>query len=355
MSHMIWKIRRPIFWELLFYSCYQGTNLALPLLFKQLFDHLDQLNLSFLGLLLLLYLILIVANSGFQYLTQYFEWVVERDFQICLRQGLFNSHLQSQDTETGQLLAVFQNDVADLTSNYLEPRISLVKSGFALVSYSVVLAYVTDWRITLVAFGSTLLSLALPKRLGEPLARTKEQSLLENQRYLAHLKDLLEGWHLMTPETQPAFQKSHQNSLEVMQNKRLTYGRHQTLANVLSGVSMFSVQFAAFTVVVVLLYQGQLSLGSAVATFSYVNDYVYPVRYLLNDLNLMTSMTATVQRFKQRYMMTASLPISQELTPSCLETPDFTLKAGDVIALVGKSGAGKSTYLDSSRPSWFVG
>ena len=364
MVYYIKKIKNVILIQLLFYVLYTSTNVVIPYLNKILFDRVLIEGNELLIKLIVCYLLAIVCNSLFQYISQVYEWRTSVEFnrvvkgQLC--DFLLSSSVTTFNSKTiAEYLSVFNNDVEVLSEEYLDPLLDIIKSCISLAIYAVSLIVFVDWRVAIVIIALSLCSPFVSKYLA-PYITIKQRRFLEGlEVYSQRLADIFSMKSRINSETIKNFRKLHQQQLDEMEKNRLHYGKIKTLSNIANGLVMFIIQLASFIVVGYLLIKNELSIGAAVATFSYVENFIYPIKNILIDLNLINASKETLSIIVNLGEKGQELSVPKDINRSQiiitnvsyhqenvnLEHLNLEFTAPHKYAIVGKSGVGKSTLL----------
>ena len=125
------------------------------------------------------------------------------------------------------------------------------------------------------------------------------------------------------------------------------------------------VSLTAFIMVGYLLIRGEITIGAGVATFAYIESFIYPIKYILNDINAINSCKEIVREAKDignEYLENEKedsciLPEYNEISSLKLENLEYAIndfhlgpvniefKSGNKYLIIGESGSGKSTLL----------
>ena len=364
MVYYIKKIKNVILIQLLFHVLYTSANVVIPYLNKILFDRVLIEGNELLIKLIVCYLLAIVCNSLFQYISQVYEWKTSVEFNRVVKGKLCDFLLSSEVTTfnsktIAEYLSVFNNDVEVLSEEYLDPLLDIIKSCMSLVIYAVSLIVFMDWRVAIVIIALSLCSPFVSKYLA-PYITIKQRRFLEGlEVYSQRLADIFSMKSRINSETILTFRKLHQQQLDETEKNRLHYGKIKTLSNIANGLVMFIIQLASFIVVGYLLIKNELTIGAAVATFSYVENFIYPIKNILIDLNLINASKETLSIIVNLGEKSQKLAVSKDINSSQiiisnvsyhqdnvnLEHLNLEFTVPNKYAIVGKSGVGKSTLL----------
>lgn len=95
MKRYFSKLVVPISIQIVFTILYSVTVALFPVLNKHLFDNILAEGMKLIPILIVGYVLLIISNSIFQYISRLYEWKVTNDFNINIKQDLF-LHIISQ-------------------------------------------------------------------------------------------------------------------------------------------------------------------------------------------------------------------------------------------------------------------
>ena len=359
MVYYIKKIKNVILIQLFFHVLYTSTNVVIPYLNKILFDRVLIEGNELLIKLIVCYLLAIVCNSLFQYISQVYEWKTSVEFNRVVKGKLCDFLLSSSVTTfnsktIAEYLSVFNNDVEVLSEEYLDPLLDIIKSCMSLVIYAVSLIVFVDWRVAIVIIALSVCSPFVSKYLA-PYITIKQRRFLEGlEVYSQRLADIFSMKSRINSETIKTFRKLHQQQLDETEKNRLHYGKIKTLSNIANGLVMFIIQLASFIVVGYLLIKNELSIGAAVATFSYVENFIYPIKNILIDLNLINASKETLSIIVNLGEKCQELSVPKDINRSQIIITNVSYHQDNVnlentaphkYAIVGKSGVGKSTLL----------
>ena len=349
---------------------YTGVALVPPLLAKVAIDDgIDSGDTRTIGLVVVAFLATALAVFGLSAAQTYYTgWVGERGL-ADLRIDLFR-HLQRlslgyyERNRTGAIISRITNDVEALDQLVTDGVSSLVQNTLVLVG-TVIFLFILDWRLAL----ATLVILPLMglatawfrSRSNRAYRRVRERLGLVT----ATLAEDISGMRVVQSFTREP--TSHTNFRGV--NGRYREANYETV--VLNGVYFPAVDIlsALGTAIVLgfggwLVIEGEMTPGTLVAFLLYLANFFDPVQQLSQLYNTFLSATAALDRItnvldEEPDLVDAAdareLPAIQghvhfdhvrfgygEL-PDVLHDFDLDVPAGTTVALVGHTGAGKST------------
>jgi ABC-type multidrug transport system fused ATPase/permease subunit len=368
MEHRsLWKIGA---WLIIPVGLAVPVALAPPLLERQLIDQ------AFIGQRLDLLLPILVLYGGvwvfaivLQVINAWLRNYLTERVSIALRTRLFAQHARlsvafSTQEHSGRIMALFANDVPAVTGLFSTILVSGVGSALG-IAISVPVMVGLNWQLAVAAALVPPAVAALARLITRPLRpaarRVQEKSAdltQELQENLAGVREVVafgrerrqEG-RFMAILTEALRLRLRVTTLEAgFMAGQMTFGLAITL--VILGYGGF------------LVIQGQTTIGTLVAMQTIVNLLYHPAREL-------ASLTTTVQRalasaeriyafldevprVQDRPVKSLSQPVRGEITfedvefgyqaeQPVLRGIAFSTQPGEVIALVGPSGAGKTT------------
>jgi ATP-binding cassette subfamily B protein len=347
-----------------------ATALAPPLLAKYAIDDgITQNNLRTLWWIVVAFLLAGLANWGMSYVQTYLTgWVGER-ILADLRIKLFG-HLQRlslgffERNRAGVIISRLTNDVEALDQLVTDGVTTLVQSTLTLIGTAILL-FILDWRLALatlavipiMSVGTILFRIhssrayaAVRERLGLVTATLAEdiagmrivQAFTREDRNIAHFREVADGYREANMRTVvlnalyfPFVDLVSSVALAVV----LGYGGH-------------------------LYFQGAITLGTLFAFLLYVQNFFDPVQQLSQLYSTFLSATAALDKIMDvldEEPEVVDEPGAGELPPvkghvrfehvrfgygggpDVLHDLDLDVPAGTTVALVGHTGAGKST------------
>ncbi len=365
MFHYLWKLRHTLLIQIGAALISITGIAAMPYIVKLLFDYDFSKGMKGAAFIVVLYSLAIAVGMLFEYVSQRTGWKFRQQFFNLVKQDLFDA-LLSQDYvdfkkhDQSDYLSYFQNDV-DVFRQYAEALIEIFQTALQLLIYGFFL-FKLDYRLALVIIASSICSLIVPKLTGKQLTGRKAEHLEAVAQYTDTLQDLLSGFRFVNRETRQNISRRHQNSLGTAEEKEYRFGSAKTATNVVTGSSMYFLQSIVFAVIGVLLFQQQITVGVASAALGYIQDFCYPVSYILKDINnanacragrdKVLSLLATKKDNDSREQID-SFERNIEFYNVEVQLDDFhfgpfsyRFEKGKKYAIIGASGSGKSTILN---------
>ena len=355
---------------------YAASSSALAYLIKPIIDKVlpGQSGWPFrvwAGLIISVYLVKGVGSYFSTYLMTDVGQRVVRD----IRDQLFR-HILDQSAAffsrktTGQLMSRITNDVNQVQHAVSETIGDLIREGLTAVGWVIAMFY-WDWRLTLVSMTGAPIVVYPLVRLGQRVRRSTRRSQ-EQLEELSHLTAEAFTGHRIVK----AFGAEGQEAVRFAGASNRLY---RTNLKVTSTVSLLPpiMEFLGGVAVVALLFYGQSKISTGVGmtpgsflAFIFAAFMLYtPVKRLSRvNANLQQAIAAATRIFEilDTHSEVRERPAAREIAglARCIEFRDvsfayddgagksvlknisFSARPGQVIALVGLSGAGKTTLVN---------
>lgn len=361
MKKYICKIAPKLVIRILFHIVYIVAIASLPYIIKSMIDEDyssgTQKVIFYIGIFVLMIAIGMLA----QYITQRTAWRVDYDLYKEVRGDLFLSIIKKntiefQKKDIGEYTSMLENDVNAL-GEYVGYCLDVAESVISLITYAVFI-FLLDFRIAIVIYIVTFVTLFLPKVTAKTLANKKNNLLKETGKYISKINDLLRGFQIINNETEKGFLKRYNKSLNEMEESRYQYGTYKTFVNVFNGTMMYIIDISAFAVIGVLLATGNITVGVATATITYIREFSAPLRGVIDSISSVKAVSGVkeklLEEIERRYSRGKIIDFSKEIVFKnvCVDYKEFEVKdfsykfeKGKKYAIIGESGSGKSTIL----------
>ncbi|AJS61512.1 ABC transporter ATP-binding protein [Paenibacillus sp. IHBB 10380] len=354
--------------------------LTLPMIMKYVVDDLltsstlsvqeqmSQLVLILGGTLILF----IIVRGPVEYFRQYFAQLITSRILFDLRNKLY-AHLQKlslryyQNTKVGEAISRFINDV-EQTKNIVE--VGMMNIWLDMFTLLIVLGVMIYLNPMLALVSIAILPLyaiavkILYKRLKQ-LSKDRSQALAGIQSYL---HERIQGISVIRSFT---LEKYDQQQFEGINGNFLNKAMAQTRWNAMTFAVINTLTDIAPILVIgyggYRVIQGDLTLGTFVAFFGYLDRLYAPLRRLINSSTTLTQASASLDRVME--LMNESYDIVDSPNAKTLEGPakhirfdhvyfkyndqedwilndiNLEIMAGETVAFVGMSGGGKSSLI----------
>jgi len=317
-------------------------------------------------------LTLFFVKNVFAYIQTYLTVYLEQKVLYRIRHGVY-AHVQSlplsyfEKEKTGHIISRITNDVTQLRGAVVGAAASLIRNTLmTLIALVIVLS--VSWKLSLL----TLVVLPLNAALIGIVARKLRKRSFRTQEEMAHMTAVLE-------ESVTGVRVVKAFNMGEFEAKRFDRANRKHMMQFLkmklwgAVASPTSEMLGAAAVVIILWYGGNLVLDGAISPenlFLFVGAMVWvvtPVKNLSKLNNTIQESLASAERvfaimdipteplsaagggrpatFKEEIRIES---VGFEYVPGkkVLDDMSFTAKPGEVVALVGPSGAGKTTLVD---------
>lgn len=283
-------IKKPLFVELIFSVLYTGCIVFIPYLNKLLFDGIEENGASALFRLIPIYFLTIVGSAIFQNISQVKEWEVDKCFTIRMKDKIFSSIFRRNPVDfysekEGEYLSKVNNNVNALMEEYVEAIVDMIKAAIQIIIYAMILFFLVDYRIAIVILGTSLLSVEIPRLTADRIAKKGKKYMDRLGLYTDRLSDYFLGYRGLDIPSKENIIRHHKGELLETEEFKFVWGKFKTLTNVINGFVMDIISFSAFIIVGLLYVRGEITIGTGIATFGYIESFIYPIKYILNDMN----------------------------------------------------------------------
>ena len=371
---VLYGLARPYKWRtaVAVISLLGATAVALvpPYLVGRTVDEVQNGQTSKLGWLVAAFVAAGLLGIGFTYAQTYFTgWTGER-MLADLRRRLF-LHLQRlslgfyERKRAGVIISRLTNDVEALDQLVTDGVTSLVQNTLMLLGTAVILFFL-DWRLalaTLAVMPAMAVGTAWFRKRSGRAYRAVREAL---GAVTATLAEDIAGMRVLQSFTRERAARA--NFREVSEAYRSS--NMQTV--VLSGLYFPFVDFLASAATAVMLgyggwlaFHGEVSIGVLVAFLGYLSNFFDPVQQLSQLYNTFLSAVAALDKITDLldevpevedapqalalgriagHVAFDDVRFAYGLGPEVLHGIDLDVPAGTTVALVGHTGAGKSTF-----------
>lgn len=280
-------------------------------------------------------------------------------------------HIQSlpleyfNKTPTGRIVTRATNDVANLGDLFTEGVVAVFAEGLKLVSILIAMCLISVKLTLATLFLAPIfiwLSFHLSDRVKE-LYRASKKKLSELNSYVA---ENINGIKVIQISNR-VYKNRKKFEMHSNEFKELNLASIRAFALLVPVLNVFT----AFTITIALAWggylnlQGSLAIGMLVAFIMHAQDFMPPLREILDKYqqfqNSLTSAERVFQMFDERAEQNDSNPSQfackgsiqikdlnfryQPDLPWVLKDINIDIKAGESIALIGRTGSGKSTFV----------
>lgn len=354
--------------------------LIIPMLIKYVVDDIlgknslstDEKIHKLMLILGVMIVIFVLLRPPIEYYRQYFAQWTSSKILYDLREAMYK-HIQKlsfkyyANTRAGEIISRVINDV-EQTKTFVVTGLMNLWLDIATIVIAIILMFSMNVKLTLISILLfPLYAFSISYFFGKlrKLTRIRSQALAEVQSYL---HERVQGMPVIKSFAiedfeQTQFDKQNKNFLEKALQHTSWNAKSFSVVNTITDIApLIVIGYSAYLVI-----QHQLTLGTMVAFFAYIDKLYNPLRRLVNSSTTVTQSFASMDRvfelLDEKYDI-VDLPDSQEcrdvkgdisfeeVTFKYNENEELVLKGiqldvkkGETIALVGMSGGGKSTLV----------
>lgn len=279
---------------------------------------------------------------------------------LCLDLAFFHTH------PAGRLVTRLTNDIQNMHEMFTSVMVTLFNDVLKLIGILVIL-YLFNVRLALVMTVFLPLSLTVTllfSRLARDRFREIRSQLAVLNSFLQESVSAVTVLQLFgrQQESLGRFKELNREYLQRTLRQIRLFGTFMPLTEFLGALAMATILWYGGGEVI----RKQLSLGELVAFFSYMRLFFQPMRELSQKYSIVQSAMASAERIFQLLDTSSTInPPEYPYTPAhvqgdiefnsvsfaystgepVLKDIDLQIKAGETVALVGATGAGKSTLI----------
>lgn len=345
-------------------------NLYIPWIIKDMIDEvLADKNGTMLNWIAASIIAIFVVRGLFWYGQNYLMSYVGQSVIIDIRAAVFKKlQLLSvsfyDKNKTGTIMSYVTNDVNALQSAMVENTIEMITEGFILIGSVVAMIYL-DWRLTLFTVCTFPVVLWFMEFFGKKIRKTGGRI----QECTADITSVLQEAVASARVIKSFVREDYEVDLFDVEN-RANFRANMKNAQLMATLTPVVELVAAIGVTMIIWYggnnviNGTITAGSLVAFLTYAVNISNPIKRLTRVIgNIQKALAAA-----QRVFMIIDMPEEIAESRDAKQLPEvsgkvefqnvsfayddkgnvitdlsFSVKPGEVIAIVGPSGAGKST------------
>ena len=357
--------------DLLAVGLMAALTLAVPYLLKVMVDTLiPAADLAAVLRLGLAVAAMILGKYGCNFYTLYAGHLMAVKMERDMRRDLFY-HLQKlpfrffDNRQTGELMSRMINDVGRVTDAVNHAPEDLFLAA-AMLAGSYAVLFSLNWQLALICLIPVPLMAAYSGLLGGRIRQGFERVNDAVAGINARVENIISGIRVMQSFTREGHERENFDRLND-QHYRSWRSVLRTLGSFFGGVDLMR-DVSRLVIIVaggVFVLRGRMSLGTLVAFLFYVGIYLEPIERLSRTVEMMQRMGAGLRRFYeileeepeirnaedalelkevQGRIDFEGVTFSYDGQRHVLRDLNLSIASGSVVALVGPSGAGKTTF-----------
>lgn len=327
------------------------------------------MDLNKLFFLLIVVVILYVVSSLFSYLQTWFLIDISTDISYNLRTRIMDkiTYLSMGDTgenKRGDILSRITNDVDSLQTGITQSFIQLMTAVITIVGVLIMMLYINLW-LTLASVILIPISFLVIRFITKHSQSYFLKQLTFKGSLNAQIEETFTGHDIIRTFNQ------EDAEMEIFESDNENWFKHEWKSQFyssLNGPLMNFISNLAYVIIAVLgaifVIQKAIAVGDILAFFQYIKNFTQPIQQITRVMNLVQTAMAASERIFE------FLEIDDEPNPSDAEISElndsitfqnvsfgyyenekiiknlsFDVKKGDKIAIIGETGAGKTTIV----------
>lgn len=327
------------------------------------------MDLNKLFFLLIVVVILYVVSSLFSYLQTWFLIDISTDISYNLRTRIMDkiTYLSMDDAgenKRGDILSRITNDVDSLQTGITQSFIQLMTAVITIVGVLIMMLSINLW-LTLASVILIPISFLVIRFITKHSQSYFLKQLTFKGSLNAQIEETFTGHDIIRTFNQ------EDAEMEIFESDNENWFKHEWKSQFyssLNGPLMNFISNLAYVIIAVLgaifVIQKAIAVGDILAFFQYIKNFTQPIQQITRVMNLVQTAMAASERIFE------FLEIGDEPNPSDVEIEklndsitfenvsfgyyenekiikdlSFDVKKGDKIAIIGETGAGKTTIV----------
>lgn len=349
-----------------------GCQMLLPVLITVVTDRvLDARDLRMLNLISIGVVVMFIVRGFLVYGNQYLMEYVGQRLVVDLRDNLYRAMMRLrglsyfENNRTGNLMSYYTNDINSLQSVITGAGLDCVRETLILV-FSISYMLILHWKLSLLLFISVPLIAWAVRNIGRKIKKASHQVLGQMQEFTGILQETISG----VRQVKSFVREDHEIDrfeAQTLRNfkaimKATRYGAVLTpMVEFLSTVGVVAIIWYGSRAVI----DGDLTKGQLLAFMALAVNLSNPIKRISRAYAKMQQADAACERLFGAMDFEPEVKDAPEAAtmpaikggvhfdhisfayrpedPPAISDLDFTVRPGQLIALVGASGAGKST------------
>ncbi|MGB9781221.1 MAG: ABC transporter ATP-binding protein [Caldanaerobacter sp.] len=298
-------------------------------------------------------------TTRFHYMKKTLIYLKDRLFRAIIKRDV--EHFN--EVNTGKYISIISNDVKIVEEDYFNNFFRLLGSAVGFVA-ALISLFILSYKITVMIILMAILSVIIPRIFDDKIAKMRNDYSESLELFTIESKDTLTGLEVI--KSFGIEDKVHEKFSKVnedVEDKKLKYSILLNTSDTMSEILSSFIFLSVFAVGLYFTIKGEMTLGTMIACVQLSNSIIMPIYSMGQNLNRILSLKSISQKINEvlqekeernDYIPVKSFNDSIEFKnvsfsytgeTKALKNINFTIKKGGKYALVGTSGAGKSTIL----------
>lgn len=340
---------------------YNGIN--------NLMHHTGTIDFSSLINLLTIAVILYIVSSLFSYMQSYFIVEISTNISYNLRKRLMEkiTHLPMDsldENKRGDILSRITNDVDSLQNGITQAFLQMLTAIITIVGVFLMMLSINIW-MTLATIILVPISFLVIRLITKHSQSYFLKQLVFKGSLNAQIEETFTGHDIIR-----AFNQEEESIEKFNQDNDMWFDQEwkSQFYSSLNGPLMNFISNFAYVIIAilgaVLVLQKAIAVGDILAFFQYVQNFTRPIQQITRVMNLIQTAMAAIERIfeflefgdEENPSSKQIKEIKEEITfenvsfgynpnETIIKNLSFNVKKGDKIAIVGETGAGKTTIV----------
>ena len=363
------KILFSLFFSLLVAGSTASIAWLLDPAIKKIFIEKDQ---TLLYLIPLAIIIAFITKGSSLYLARKIMIIVStevtKDIQVDMAKSIIHYDTQYLESKhSGKFVSNLTYDISLITNMVSTGILNLMKDSFTLIGLLTVMFY-QNWKLSLMAILMIPLATIASKSLGKRMSKVTTQAQEKSGILLSYLSELFKNYKLIKIYQKEKFELERADKFinsfkNTVQKIQIVFTRSTPIMETLTGIMIAALIYYS----AILVRQGTLEINNFFSFLAAMMLAYQPVRSLATlNISLQSGLSAAKRvlpvidqknkinenlnfpeiKIKNAEINFKDVSFNYLENDNVLNSINLKIKGGEVAALVGHSGAGKSTIIN---------
>ena len=341
-------------------TLYNGIN--------NIIHHTGSIDFQSLITTLIIVVVLYLISALFSYMQSYFLVEISTKISYNLREKLMNkiTHLpldKVDENKRGDILSRITNDIDSLQNGITQSFLQLITAIITIIGVFIMMLYINVW-MTLATIILIPISFLVIKFMTKYSQSYFLKQLVFKGSLNAQIEETFTGHDIIR-----VFNQEEESIEKFNKDNEMWFDQEwkSQFFSSLNGPLMNFISNFAYVVIAILgavfVLQKAINIGDILAFFQYVQNFTRPIQQITRVMNLLqTAMAASERIFEfleiddeENPSSKQIITVNEEITfenvsfgytnKKIIKNLSFTAKKGEKIAIIGETGAGKTTIV----------